>query len=1048
MPDKVDVSIPFATGLQDKASPIWLDAGGATTVQNGIFVKANQIQKRPGGAALGKTEGGTTVGAPNVTVCKKLAAYRNELLLFDGQYVRSYHALRNTWIAKDEISPCVATRETVAQTSTGVFDGDVCELGGYRVFVWSDTSGGYGSLYFAVQEIASGQVISNGYVGGTSATASKPRLVALPGQNVIVLVHQRSSDNALCGRVMSVAAVPTWGGQSVIIAGAGVRGANCAWDAAYVTGSSLFILAYENNAGVIKLSQVTSALALVTTGTCTDATTNYTAIGIRGDVSSGLVWMGFSSNGGQAVKAATYAYPAMTESVAPFSVQAAAGPTWGHVVALEQLDSTHAIIAFGSVTSYQWAVISSAGAITTGKKTGWQQELLSRPILVASLDSVYGVRAYALVAKSTNAGQVTQFVVELDVRNAPGSFGAHPVATLSPRFAQSGAYVPRSDSTLSNGTILGNPAATTFGLFGTVAENLNGVTAVSSVTVDFNHPGAYTCTELGGSLYISAGVPCVYDGARCIEIGALQVNEAASLTPIAGGSLAATQTYSYIFVPEWRDAKGQRHQGQPSIPQTATTTGVNKQITIVVNQAHLTNQFFPYFVPNVAVPYIVPYRTVFDGATMGTVYHRIISDMPAPYAGSFNPSNTTFTFTDTGAGTFSDASAATAEQLYTTGGVVESDCPPSFTTLCQHRGRIFGVADDQRTIWYSTEYRPGAPVRFYDGFTLSVEDGGPITAIASLEGYLVVFKADAIYYFTGEGPNILGEQGSFQGPVRLPVDGGCINPRSLILTPLGLVFRTRNGIGLLDRGLGFRNDFGDAVENTIGQTSAAPIVSVVQHPTRPEYWFEVAASASASEVLGKSAVFNTRFGAWSVMSRYDTDKSRAGALMNSGAVVAGTYYYSTPFGQVYSEYPLLPASTTGQFKDAGNYITLTVESAWLKPSLAEGANKIGGFGRVWKALFLEEWRDYHSVTIETAYDYNTSYTDTFTFTAGYHTSALYEELEVNMSRPLCESIRFRFSDAEYGGNPSNTGQGGVLVGITAEVGTYPGTNRKGSGRRK
>src|SRR6185436_6677986 len=182
----------------------------------------------------------------------------------------------------------------------------------------------------------------------------------------------------------------------------------------------------------------------------------------------------------------------------------------------------------------------------------------------------------------------------------------------------------------------------------------------------------------------------------------------------------------------------------------------------------------------------------------------------------------------------------------------------------------------------------------------------------------VVFKKDSIYYFTGDGKNILGEQGDFFGPTRLPVDFGCVDPRSLLLTPQGLVFRTRNGMAMLDRGLSYRSDFGDSIENSIGPTTATPIVSATQHPSRPEYWFDVAASASASEVSGKAIVYNTRFNAWSTMSRYDPDKGRTGALMIAGVAVNGTYYYSTPFGQVYSEYPLLPATTAGQFKDGGN----------------------------------------------------------------------------------------------------------------------------------
>src|SRR5208282_1751256 len=41
-----------------------------------------------------------------------------------------------------------------------------------------------------------------------------------------------------------------------------------------------------------------------------------------------------------------------------------------------------------------------------------------------------------------------------------------------------------------------------------------------------------------------------------------------------------------------------------------------------------------------------------------------------------------------------DGGNASAEILYTTGGGVPSDCPPSLTALCTHADRVFGVSED------------------------------------------------------------------------------------------------------------------------------------------------------------------------------------------------------------------------------------------------------------------------------------------------------------------------------------------------------------------
>lgn len=1062
---KQTISIPFATGQKDKTGDAWVDAGASTSVTNGIFLQSNTISKRPGIKALGSGEISTNAPwtwASSVTTAKRLGSYKNNLLLFDGQYVRARVNQLDAWDAKDEVSPVVATREPISQLSYKICDPDVAQGGGFRVFVWTNavnTSVGT-SLYYAVIEVSTGATVNSGFVGNTSASYQKPKLAVLPFTNVLVLVAQRASDNAITARTMSLSGTPSWSAETVLIAGAATK-ANVAFDAVYVTGSSTFCLAYENNAGVIQLRTYNGSLTLQNSGACTDPNTTYFAISLRADATnSGVVWLAFSYGFGN-YKMAVHSLPTLAQVTAPFVVSAA-GPVGNQNIGVEQLDATHAVILFGTASAgtsnkFLWGVFSISGAATIALKTAYHQCLLSRPILVNSLDSVYGVRAYAMVCFQDSVSECTNFLVELDVRNDSASSGlaaSHPVATLSPRFSAVTSDALRSSSSLANGTILGSPSSTSCVMPCTVAQsfNGNGVVSLWAATFDWNHAGNFQTVELGDEVYSSGGVPSSFCGSRWSEVGFLTPTFLTASSVVAGGSLASSLTYSYIVVPEWRDKVGNRIFGQPSQIISATTTVGNKTIQLTWSQVNLTTKFTLQSGANLDPPYFSVYRTVATGGVMGTTFHKVTDEVAT--APGILPSAETWIFNDDGTGIKADSVAASSELLYTTGGVLESDNPSSFTTVCVHQNRVFGVGDDQRTIWYSTESIPGQTVRFNDALTLTCNEAGPIVAIASMEQNLIVFKSDAIFYFTGSGPNELGDQNSFNGPFRIPTNIGCTGPRGWLLTPSGIVFRHRGGLALLDRGLTVHQDFGDPVESLLGSTGVQLNAANI-HPSRNEMWFEVPATTSSAETSGYALVYNYQFDAWTVQRRYDSVSAIASANMVGAAAVNGTYYTITPGGHLFSEYPLLPATTSGQYKDGGtgaaNWVTLSIETPWIKPSLIEGAAKTNGYGRANKVLGLEKWSEIHDVSLAVAYDYDTTYVDTFPFASSYHTSSTQtlEELEIRLSRPKCEAFRIKWSDAPpTGGGTANVGNGGAPTGLSAEISIYPGTNRIASSRRK
>src|SRR5208283_5242873 len=78
---------------------------------------------------------------------------------------------------------------------------------------------------------------------------------------------------------------------------------------------------------------------------------------------------------------------------------------------------------------------------------------------------------------------------------------------------------------------------------------------------------------------------------------------------------------------------------------------------------------------------------------------------------------------------------------------------------------------------------------------------GPITALAPMDGNLVIFKKNAIYYINGTGPDNTGANSQYSQPLFISSTVGCINTNSIVFTDSGLIFQSDKGLWLLGRNL-------------------------------------------------------------------------------------------------------------------------------------------------------------------------------------------------------------------------------------------------------
>jgi hypothetical protein len=99
---------------------------------------------------------------------------------------------------------------------------------------------------------------------------------------------------------------------------------------------------------------------------------------------------------------------------------------------------------------------------------------------------------------------------------------------------------------------------------------------------------------------------------------------------------------------------------------------------------------------------------------------------------------------------------------------------------------------------------------------------------------------------------------------------------------------------------------------------------------------------------GTTVLYDYLYGQWSQFTNH---------LGRDAAVVSGTYHYLRTDGRVFRE-------TVGAYSDAGNRITLSLETAWIHV-----AEALQGFQRFWDLHLLGTWVSPHQLVIQHRTDY-------------------------------------------------------------------------------
>jgi hypothetical protein len=881
--------------------------------------------------------------------------------------------------------------EVIRAGQNSVTDIDVAAYGNYRVYFWAEslnTTAAGTILCYSVIDITANEVAVPRTV--LSDAGNSPQLV-LSGTNIL-FVYSLSTDvkcmtldmtaptGALTGPV-TVADLVNGGVKNVFPLTTGTKWALCC--ARTVTGT-LYMYIAKMDGTTLETANAFAVGASISTinqiACCWDTTNlNVWVMSTGDDVGTATdrttVYAVFSSAD----------WSTTVTGLTPISSE-------NYITGAKE---TRAIIATSSTQAYAlrsnparaacgWDLIDTAGTIVTTYEQGtlWRNHptlhFVSRPYYSSSLGVV--VMGY------TKGSGNTLCLVQLSTGNM-----FTPLVTYQPGVIS---YYASNETGENWGFSHGNCAALLpvsggfESAFLSPAASIEANARTIGMRASVETSPFVTWVEYEKSLIFSGGVPLEYDGVSVCELCPIghpaQIDAVDSAT---AGSLAAV-SYSYKAVPCYLSQNNLLHRGAPSDAGT-DTPAANKSMDIYMPSVSTSKR--------AVETYYELYRTLDSGST----YHRLATDVP----GTSLRNDLSVAYIDY----HDDVASSTIETnpvLYTTGGILSNVQPPSARLVHRFRDRLWLADTPDGYIWYSKRLLPGEAPSFTLAFTLTPLQKGRVKGISSFEDKLILFYEDSIWGVFGEGPEDTGAGGTFSSQ-RIMDGVGCTNFKSIVQTPMGIMFQDTSGIHLLSRDLQVSR-VGMNIEDVLDTYTTC--TSAVHVPAEKEVRFTFVTSTTSRII-----VFDYESGAWS------TDEPNDGFTTSP---ILDACMYQNKYTYLKSTRVIQESATS--YKDNSNWVTMTFETGEIH------VNQIQGMQRVWEAYALTKRHSAHGLTLTFYNDYSSNSSQSETFTEAVVTTAgTVGQFGVTLVEQECQSLRIRVSDS----TASGTGQGCTITGITLCVGS-------------
>jgi hypothetical protein len=991
-----EIFIPFGGGVDEGTAPELVDPTKSVLVlSNATHTKRGAVSKSPGCEASSYTK--TELDGGTVSSGKALTSLGDAVVMVDGNgYVKAYSPSFAKWQEAGRLPACTVSRTSVAGTSAenpsiasayasteGLLFVSYTKLLGSTIYVWC-----------AVVEASTGVVLQDSQI----TDGINCKMIAC-GSTIVAAVAQSGGTSLEVWSFDAATPLGSWTSRATYGGPPAPELGSTAllYDLDSIA-STHFVTAYAVGSGTnrVQLRRVAvSGWADTHTTTIATASTTPTGLSIGG---TDTLWVG-------------YAYDTNARAVALSWADLSSVGTTDTIEALGAGEQSYAIVTTGTQTAdwvgsslvngqiYRSSLTISAGAVVGG--TTYANH--GRGYLVSHGRRISSEN-YAAFSSLDGTLCLARWSDAITYDGASDLFDLCPVAVFSPRLNGS-QYV--TDLVNQHIISLGSSRYA----IALPVKRANGAFSAEVVTFDFT-PEAPTKANFAECVQFSGGVLTQYDGRAVAEVNQLDAPYIALTNATANPAHVADGAYYYVVVEETIDASGNWHAGPPCTPTAHTVSGGPRAVTCTIYAA-------PASIRGVQRKRFAVYRTQASEA-----FYYLVGYAEADGA------NVSTTLSDT----LPDATLITKPALYWQPSVSGTEqphrTPPGLRCIAEHQDRIIGVADDGVTVWYSAPRLGGEGVWFADAFQFAVEPGGPITAIWSQGGRLVIAKADRLYVVDGDGPPNNGGSGNeFSMPVRIHETVGCTNALSVAVTNDGTFFQSRRGVELLDRSFQVQW-IGESVESTFASCPYVRSTSVDAASSLVRF---ALVDDLDSPTAGVVLVYDSNNKAWS--------KHAYAAPVVDQAVHNGSWLWLSAAGQVYKERASGDAS---RFLDGSTWRTLSVETAWLKLA---GFNQEAQVRKV--TLFLEA-QTHADVAVSLAYDDGSSYDQTRTWTAAEVSALTRKHLEFVPARQKCRTLKVRVTDATPttpGTYPVTTGQGPRLYGIAVEFDVIGGATRRPSGAR-
>ncbi len=990
---KQPVNIPFAAGVDTKSDPKQIPPGKFAVLNNTVFNKGNLLQKRPGYGKLATLTDATTI-----------TTY-NDGLVAIGNSVQSYSAAGATLVNSGMIAPIDLVTTPLVRRATSQTTVDVALAeNGITCSVWID---GDISSYYQISDSTTSQTI----IPATSlpSTAFMPRVFVV-GRNFVITFLATVAGSPHLRYITIPISNPSSPGSAVDIATT-VASISVAYDGIVANDTLYITWNASDGGGALRTVLISSTLAMSSPVIIASQAADFISLTADTTGSTAVIWLSFYRVSTNTIK--VYAYSATlsvilttTTAVSSITINELASSASNNVVSIfYEVANTYSYSPNAKSDYIAKNTVTIAGVVGTPSVILRGVGLNSKAIYDSINSKTYMLATYGQTYQPTNflIDQSGNVLLKIAYENGVGYARNQILPSINLiNGAFSVGYLFKDLLAAVNKT---QGVANTAGVYSQTGINL----------ASFTFGAKTSSVDIGRNLHMSGGFLWMYDGVKPVEHGFFIYPEDIVSTPASSGGSMADQQYYYKVCYEWTDNQGNIHRSAPSVPASAMVSGGSGSGSVTVN-----------------IPYLrLTYKTankvrlvIYRWSTGQQNYYRITS-ITSPTLN--NPAADSVAYVDT----LSDSSILGNDLIYTTGGVVENISPSAVAgSLALIKQRVFYIsAEDPNILGYSKQVLASTPAEFSDLFTIYVApttgaqgSTGPTTAISAMDDKIIIFKRDAIYYATGNGPDNTGANNDFSEPTFITSTVGCSNPSSIILTPEGLMFQSDKGIWLLGRGLQTRyigapvDDFNDRV-----------VTSAVSVPGTNQIRFTLDDRATLM---------------------YDYYYDQWGTFYNlpavSSTIYEGLHTYLNSYGQIMQETPEI-------YVDGSSPVLINFETGWF--NLAG----LQGFERAYFFYLLAQYISPHKLIVQIAYDYNPSPTQLVVispdnYSGPYGSETLYgggiyggqinkEQWRVFFEQQKCQAFKLfirEIFDPSLGTTP---GAGFTMSGLNLIVGIKDGKPR-------